>query len=40
MSHLQHINSSISDNPEPPKKKDVKKENSVDVLIAIKKNPF
>ena len=28
MSHLQHINSSISDNPEPPKKKDVKKENT------------
>ena len=28
MSHLQHINSSISDNPEPPKKKDAKKENT------------
>ena len=28
MSRLQHINSPISDNPEPPKKKDVKKENT------------
>ena len=28
MSHLQPINSSISDNSEPPKKKDAKKENT------------